>query len=703
MTSTHNPPDRQPGTRQPRCWPQLGDLAIDTAHGDGTGVIVGVPGEEGSLWLTFHLQPPGGGEEWSAPADASTLRRIPDPDALPRCAGEPYTAAGRLAELASAETPAVLGEIRARVAAMAGAARDRGTLMLPPLLLLGTSERVGSNWLSDTLRPVMDQHNEPFRQQAGADHPLSALSPHAAAIGEIGDQELGTYGRHWLVSFVTSKYSTVRHVVKETNLFFAVSSLLAMFPDSPVAVLSRSPLGVASSFLRSALFTRWDYRARYRQMITITASGTHRRYACLVPDDNPSDLVAITRLHVLNAVLLAAGLEGRDAVHVPYEGAVQSRGRVLADLGRAVPELAGRLGGVQPPPSRPSLPDGAGTGIFSTAIARQELVAYLSEAEARTVGETAVAALATAAGIVPVRAAGQAAAWLSGGDQYRLATAVSPANAEPAGPSACSGITARYVRRGRLEWRNLLVTNAEFAVMLSHLGHAGLAASYAGAPLLACQMPHERGGRLHHDPAASRWRVSDGYEGHPVYWVTWIGAAAFAAWEGARLPSRAEITRLTMTSTRPVQNAGYRFPDVAPVTEPGLGDEDIHHLAGNLQVWCSDGPDAAGLLGGPAARWLHGAAWNTPGTPEEIHRARARHMTGSSRGVGIRLVRDGTQHPASPGELAGLLDAWISSLADRSGTLAGMDSRLIRALSGSQADAGLSAHVAASTGEPGHG
>jgi formylglycine-generating enzyme required for sulfatase activity len=216
-------------------------------------------------------------------------------------------------------------------------------------------------------------------------------------------------------------------------------------------------------------------------------------------------------------------------------------------------------------------------------------------------------------------------------------------------------------------------------------------------------MPHERGGRLHHDPAASRWQVSDGYERHPVYWVTWIGAAAFAAWEGARLPSRAEITRLTMTSTRPVQHAGYRFPDVAPVTEPGLGDEDIHHLAGNVQVWCSDGPDAAVLLGGPAARWLHGAAWNTPGTPEEIHRARARHMTGSSRGVGIRLVRDGTQHPASPGELAGLLDAWISSLADRSGTLAGMDSRLIRALSGSQADAGLSAHVAASTGEPGHG
>ena len=50
-------------------------------------------------------------------------------------------------------------------------------------------------------------------------------------------------------------------------------------------------------------------------------------------------------------------------------------------------------------------------------------------------------------------------------------------------------------------------------------------------------MPHQRGGRLHYDPDASRWQVSEGYERHPVYWVTWTGAAAFAAWEGARLPA----------------------------------------------------------------------------------------------------------------------------------------------------------------------
>ena len=235
----------------------------------------------------------------------------------------------------------VMAEIHGRIEVMRSAASACGTSLLPPLLMLGTSERVGSNWLSDTLRPVMEQHNEPFRQQPDAGHPLSALNPRAVPVGEVTGA-LGTYGRHWLVTFVTSKYGITRQGVKETNLFFALASLLALFPDSPVAALSRSPVGVVSSFMRSALFTRWDYRSRYRQMITMTQSGRERSYAVLVPDDDPPGLVALTRLQVLNTVLLAASLDGRDAVHVPYEAAVRSPGQVLAGLARVVPELAGR-------------------------------------------------------------------------------------------------------------------------------------------------------------------------------------------------------------------------------------------------------------------------------------------------------------------------------------------------------------------------
>jgi hypothetical protein len=57
----------------------------------------------------------------------------------------------------------VAEEIAARVREI----RASGDGILPPLLLIGTMERVGSNWVSDTLRPVTGQHNEPFRQQLG--------------------------------------------------------------------------------------------------------------------------------------------------------------------------------------------------------------------------------------------------------------------------------------------------------------------------------------------------------------------------------------------------------------------------------------------------------------------------------------------------------------------------------------------------------
>jgi hypothetical protein len=205
----------------------------------------------------------------------------------------------------------VLQEIDARLRTARAMAQTRGETLKPPLLLLGTSERVGSNWLSDTLRPLLGQHNEPFRQQLDPHHRLSALNPHLGHItGTVPDrQEPGNaFERHWLVTFAVGKYAAQRQVVKETNLFFALTSLLALLPDAPITVLTRSPLGVASSFVRGELFRRWDYRARYHQMITTTSRHVFSGYRALVPDDNPPELVALARLQVLNAILLAEAL-----------------------------------------------------------------------------------------------------------------------------------------------------------------------------------------------------------------------------------------------------------------------------------------------------------------------------------------------------------------------------------------------------------
>jgi hypothetical protein len=250
---------------------------------------------------------------------------------------------------------------------------------------------------------------------------------------------------------------------------------------------------------------------------------------------------------------------------------------------------------------------------------------------------------------------------------------------------------------GELRWQNLLVTNDEFAAFLNEMAGQGLPNRLDGNYLLAIEMPHERGGRLHHNPHARRWTVSPGFGTHPAYWVTWTGAAAFAARHGARLPSRAEMIAETSRDDLAVTNHGYHARDTVPVTEPDRGPGEIHHLAGNLQVWCSDGPAVAPSA--PASRWLHGAAWNTPGTPEELHRPRSRHLPGASRGVGIRLVRDhaGKQFPATAAEVAGTLSAWVRTLAGRHRPLRDLDEGLATL----QADCGLRPHIGASAGEPG--
>lgn len=46
-----------------------GDLAQDSTT-DRIGVVVDVPGDG---VYSYHLRPPGGGEEWTAPRDGSTL------------------------------------------------------------------------------------------------------------------------------------------------------------------------------------------------------------------------------------------------------------------------------------------------------------------------------------------------------------------------------------------------------------------------------------------------------------------------------------------------------------------------------------------------------------------------------------------------------------------------------------------------------
>jgi len=591
--------------------------------------------------------------------------------------------------------PGALEEIAGRVRAI----RESDSSVLPPVLLLGVMERVGSNWVSDTLRPVSGQHNEPFRQQVSPASPLSSLNPGMSPADAA--LRLGPYCRHWLVTFTAGKYTLVRQVIKETNLFFALPVLLALFPDSPAGVLTRSPLGVASSFARGDLFRRWDYTARYRQMTAMTTRPEYAAWAGVVPDDNPPDLAALARLQVLNTLLLATALHCRDAgglAVIRYETAVLDPAAARAELARLVPEAPGLT---SPDPAVPATAE----NMFTTSVHKAELTVSLTPADAEQVRAAVAGALSAGREAVAGPAWDLARNWASGDCLYSLAPPEHAPRRRPRRARSAAGRSCpvRWVpgrAPGYLSWRNLLVTNDELAVFLNEMAASGLPNCLDGSYLLAVAMPHERGGRLHYNPHARQWTVSPGFGTHPAYWVTWTGAAACAVRHGARLPSRAEMIAETSRGDLKITNHGYQAGDTVPVAEPGRGPGQVHHLAGNLQVWCSDGPDGHPAV--PASRWLHGAAWNTPATPEELHRPRSRHLTGASRGVGIRLVRDqAAPRAATAAEVAAAVSTWVRGLADRSRPLRDLDEALAGTLGALQADRGLRSHVGARTGEPG--
>ncbi|AVH55633.1 hypothetical protein C4B68_07395 [Streptomyces dengpaensis] len=545
----------------------------------------------------------------------------------------------------------------------------------PPVLALGVFERVGSNWLSDSLRQVMAQHNEPFRQQLSRAHPLSPSDRVPPALQGTG---LTGLGRHQLVCALSDLHGERRHLVKETNLFFAADTVLGLLPQSPAIVLTRAPVGIASSFARGRLWDRWRYKDRYAQVSASARAPRWRAaFAGLLPADDPDPSTALGRLIAVNAVLLARALHdpgnsARPCLVIPYERHVADREGTLADL-------AGFVDVTAPVAEEPrsGRERAAVDATFATSGHKDGLVAELQSGEAALVSEAVAATLDQAGQVLDAQVARTAGEWLAGDDLYELrAPAALPVHTRPVPVSHPAPQPAYRAAAPGAGWRNLLVSNAEMAEMLTLLHAGGAPNSRLGTHLLVCPMPHERGGRLHFDEQQRKWRVSRGFEDHPAYWVTWVGAALMAAWNGARLPTRAEVLEAT-TGARAV-NCDYVIGDTCSVAEPGLGREDVHHLVGNVQVWCADGPQQPDEQ--PVQRYVAGAAWNTPGSWEAVSAVRSRYLLGSSRGVGVRLVRDAhTTNATQLGawELANLLNRWVTAADSSDQTTPGDLDRLL--------------------------
>ena len=154
------------------------------------------------------------------------------------------------------------------------------------------------------------------------------------------------------------------------------------------------------------------------------------------------------------------------------------------------------------------------------------------------------------------------------------------------------------------------VTNAEYAEFLNAKGkHAEAGKEW-----------YLIGNHLSRIEYVSRkYQVKAGYENHPVTFVSWYGAMAYAEWKGKRLPTEAEWEKAARGGLSGLKypwgnaidatNANYNrhVGDTTPVGKYPANGYGLYDMTGNVWEWCLDEYNANFYSVSPAQNPLSGA------------------------------------------------------------------------------------------------
>ncbi|RPK75989.1 hypothetical protein EES45_24155 [Streptomyces sp. ADI97-07] len=172
------------------------------------------------------------------------------------------------------------GTIHSIVARLAAHLKEQdGRPESQPALALGIFERVGSNWLSESLREAMPQTTRLSVSNSAANIRCRLVTAFRRVFREPGSVAWA----HTIFCAPSGTCAGNPGLIKETSLFFAMDTVLEMLPESPAVVLTRARIGMASSFARGRLWERWCYGDRDAQVAaTARAPGWRTVFAPLL-------------------------------------------------------------------------------------------------------------------------------------------------------------------------------------------------------------------------------------------------------------------------------------------------------------------------------------------------------------------------------------------------------------------------------------